>query len=314
MDIRKIIKFGNSSYVVSLPKRWMEKNRLNKGGIVYVSENGNNELILSPDDKSAVPEEKELVINTNSKDLARIKREIFSAYLNNFTMIKIVGSNLKENSKKIREMIQQLMALEIMEQTSDKLITKDFLNMNEILISELVKKMDIVAKAIISDLKFSLDENNAENIAERDQNINKFYFVIIRAIRRELEYPGSIKKENANLLKLFDAWHVAHQIESIADEVKWAAELMSKTRVTPKEKQEVNEIISEIEGFYDKTMKMYYKNDKDFSYTISDTKNGIIDGSRKMYEAKHTPGLARICSYLESMTHKTHEILRRVYS
>ena len=36
MGYRKIIAFGDTSYVVSLPKDWVEKNGLKKGDVVNV--------------------------------------------------------------------------------------------------------------------------------------------------------------------------------------------------------------------------------------------------------------------------------------
>src|SRR3989344_3681096 len=45
---RKIIKFGNSSHVISLPSSWVKENNLSKGDIVFIEKNGNNELIILP--------------------------------------------------------------------------------------------------------------------------------------------------------------------------------------------------------------------------------------------------------------------------
>ncbi len=46
MNSRKIIKLGHSSYVVSVPKSWLKKNRLSKGDRLLVQENGKNDLIV----------------------------------------------------------------------------------------------------------------------------------------------------------------------------------------------------------------------------------------------------------------------------
>ena len=46
MEPRKIIQFGNSSYVITLPQEWIKKNKLEKGKFVNLAEN-NNYIILS---------------------------------------------------------------------------------------------------------------------------------------------------------------------------------------------------------------------------------------------------------------------------
>ena len=47
MDTRRIISFGTSSYVVSVPKNWVRENNLKKGDLIHV-EDRKDELILSP--------------------------------------------------------------------------------------------------------------------------------------------------------------------------------------------------------------------------------------------------------------------------
>lgn len=45
MDPRKIIKFGNSSYVVTLPNEWVKKHKLDKGSQVFLSERGDSLMV-----------------------------------------------------------------------------------------------------------------------------------------------------------------------------------------------------------------------------------------------------------------------------
>ena len=46
MDVRKLISFGKGSYIISMPKTWVEKNKLKKGDFISVSDDG-FELVLS---------------------------------------------------------------------------------------------------------------------------------------------------------------------------------------------------------------------------------------------------------------------------
>ena len=46
MDVRKLVSFGNSSFVISLPKAWIIKNGLKKGDILRIEERP-FELIVS---------------------------------------------------------------------------------------------------------------------------------------------------------------------------------------------------------------------------------------------------------------------------
>ena len=50
MDQRKIIKFGKSSSIISLPRKWLQQNSLSFGDFVFISEMGPN-LMIMPDEK-----------------------------------------------------------------------------------------------------------------------------------------------------------------------------------------------------------------------------------------------------------------------
>ncbi|MEK6861132.1 MAG: AbrB/MazE/SpoVT family DNA-binding domain-containing protein, partial [Nanoarchaeota archaeon] len=95
MEYRKLIKFGNSSHVVSIPNEWIKRNNLKKGDTLYLSENGSNELILSPkvDTTNLNGGVKEIIIDISNCTTNDIKTKLTSAYLNDHTEIKITGSN-----------------------------------------------------------------------------------------------------------------------------------------------------------------------------------------------------------------------------
>ena len=74
MDYRKLIKFGSSSYVVSLPGSWLKKNKLSKGDIIHLEEDGDSRLILhSTIEKKS--DEKEILIETGNKRLLKLKKQ-----------------------------------------------------------------------------------------------------------------------------------------------------------------------------------------------------------------------------------------------
>src|SRR3989338_1488403 len=100
MEYRKLISFGKSSYVVSLPKTLVIQNKLKKGDLIYFDENGAN-LILKKNDTSLSNPEKEIVINIDGKSDERLQREVNAAYVLNNRKITLKGNELKRNVKKV---------------------------------------------------------------------------------------------------------------------------------------------------------------------------------------------------------------------
>jgi len=177
MEYRKLISFGKSSFVVSLPKGWVVQNKLKKGDLIYLEESGSN-LILTSNASPDSQKEKESIINVDGKGLGLIDREVSSAYIQNNRLITLKGKEIKSKVKELQSTIQNLMALEVIEQTSESIVAKDFLNMDTVSAKELVRKMDIVARAMLIETNVIFEEQNAESIRERDKDVDRLYFFV----------------------------------------------------------------------------------------------------------------------------------------
>ncbi len=319
VEYRKLIKFGESSHVISIPKNWMEKNNLKKGDVVYFSENGNNELIIAPQMKEEEKEDRKIIINADNKDMRKIAREIISAYLNDFGTVVIEGKEVGKLAPKIRERVQNLMAFEIIEQSNHSVVTKDFLNMKDISIDNLMRRMDIIAKAMFSDVKTAKDKDDLIVIEGKEQDMNKLSFVILRAVRNGLKNPSYMKTLDTSALDIFQRWSIANQIETIADHIKRVAEMLVNFKIEKKEKERILKIIDDIEVQYTKTVTAYYTNDTELAFEATNKKTAIWDECNAMVEEhlKNTEpknGIPAITERLKNLTKEVNVIARRVYS
>src|SRR3989344_7473405 len=104
MEYRKLISFGKSSYVISLPKNWVKENKLVKGDLIYLDEQDNN-LIVGTKEKSAV-EDKTKVIGVDNKSISQLERELHAAYIENYREITFRGSQLKQKSEELLRSIR----------------------------------------------------------------------------------------------------------------------------------------------------------------------------------------------------------------
>lgn len=319
MDYRKLIKFGNSSHVVSIPNEWIKKNNLKKGDVVYLSENGNNELTLSPkvDSASLVNGNKEITIDITNCTTNDIKTKLTSAYLNDYNIIKIVGSNLKQNIGFIRECIQNLVALEIVEQTGESIITRDFLNMNEISVKDLIRKMDIITRSMISELPAIFKEDAHEFMRQRETDVNRLFYVILRIVRAGLKNPQYASTIKCSSTDLFIMWNVADQIEKIADNVAELANYASKANFSNGEVKFINNAFADLNGFYSDVMKAYYNLDLELAYKVTSSKRGFINnltGDTLITKKSKNSIFSYMLDRLIIITNEINNIARRIYS
>jgi len=314
MEYRKLISFGKSSYVVSLPRSWVKQNKLVKGDLIYIEENGPSLVLSKKTDIDT--EEKERVINIDGKDIPRIEREVNAAYIANYRKIVLRGKELKGKIKDLQAVIQGLIALEIMEQSSDSIIAKDFLNMDKVSIPELIRKMDVVTRTMLKESAKIFVDDNYQNINERDKDVNRLYFLLYRGTLYNLSNPmKAIKNFNLTAVDLLKLQSIGYYIEGIADEARRFARHARQLAISPAEKQKMEQMLNRIIDFYVETMKAFYANDVEAALKLSELKkkfNEDIDELEErnktvLYYTNVTGRMRRMLSYL-------HNIGRPVYT
>lgn len=261
MNIRRLVKAGIASYTISLPKDWIKKNQLKKGDSLYIIEKSNNELLISTEIKEKPIELKETTIVTDNKELETIRREITSAYVNNYNSIIILGKDLDQKAKEIRRFLHDFVALEIEEQTCGKIIAKDLLNLKEISIEKTIRRVDMIIRSMIDDSIKSIDNPNlGEGIFYRDFDINRFYFLLFRLIKSSLKDSGVALSFKLSNIQAMTYWYLIINLEEIGDCVKNLCGFFKG--LSKEEKEELKKIYLIIQNDYLDVMKAYYNKNK----------------------------------------------------
>jgi phosphate uptake regulator len=311
VDFRKLISFGKTSFVTSIPKAWVVKNHLKKGDLIAVEEKDGNLILSAKKDNAAKsPEQKEVIITTDKKDIVRIKRELSSAYINSFNPIILTGKDITEKSLEVRNALNNLIALEVMEETSEKIIAKDFLNMDKISIQGAIKKMDLIIRSMIMDSKLIKSEEDYISVYHRDEDVNRLSFLVYRAVKYALDNPNAIKAYNTNTYELLHFWFIATYLEKIGDTAKRIARNLKD--IDPKNAAKLMGFYSLVEARYLDTMKSFYNNDIPFAFKIADSKK---DTMIKVGEAvkNSKPLVADTIVKMLQMIADIHDITRTTY-
>lgn len=221
MEPRKLVKAGASSLVVSLPKKWVSKKGLSTGDVVYISELNDGSIRLSAA-RTSQPEERKATITTDGKSLQTLKREITSAYLNNFDTIDIIGEAIKAYHLELRKLVHDFVAFEITEQTATRITAKDLLNREEVSVDKTLRRMDMTVRSMLSDV-FS------EPISIRDHDVNRMYFLINKLLKHSVQDHAVAEQINVQPAEILATWDLCSALESIADDAVELAKV-KKTR------------------------------------------------------------------------------------
>jgi phosphate uptake regulator len=269
METRKLVRTGAETYTLSLPKEWVKKNKLNKGDLLFIHQN-KSYLEIRPAEGKETKEEKEVVITIDGKDISTLRRETISAYINNYNKFVFIGESLDGKLDDIRGVLNNFLALEILEHTEKRLVVKDYLDLKEFSLDNIIRRMDMLVRSIIIDSKNSFEKKAVhENLRLRDYEVDKLFFLLNRLVRSRDISP----KEAISYF-----W-IAKTLEGISDDVKEIAEEFEKAG-----DRAVLKKYNAVEEYYKEAVKAYMKNDKHLADKLISQRSSMIEELNQIKE------------------------------
>ena len=200
-DTRKIQFTGNSTYIISLPKKWINELGLKRGDQVSVGRKGISRLEITPYNTRRKDESEVATIEIEPKDeTSTVVRKLISLYFFRFKTINIkpkIGRITPSQRVGIRNTVKKiLMGSEITADSSDGITIQVLINLVELSVNGAFKRMMILAKSMQDDALLAIKEGNeelAKEVINSDDDVDRFAFYITRQL--------VIAIENEHLLK-----------------------------------------------------------------------------------------------------------------
>lgn len=186
IETRKVQQTGGSSYIVSLPKEWIEKHGINPKDTIGILSQPDGNLLITPyiSSQEFIKEKVFDVDDINNSDY--LFRLLIGAYIMGYTVIKIKTSKQKFDPQ-IRECIESFINIaigpEIIEETKQFIFIKDLLSPREMPFEKTIKRMYILAQGMHEDAVKALESGNkklAEKVIDRDDQIDRLNWLVER--------------------------------------------------------------------------------------------------------------------------------------
>ncbi|WP_394742141.1 PhoU domain-containing protein [Natronococcus roseus] len=226
METRKIQVTGGSTYTVSLPKTWATANDVSSGMSVEIYAE-NDTLLITPQNDV---DHQEGTLEVASLDDEQLKRAVLTMYVSGFDVIRLeAGRITTEQRRAIRSAIQGLIGVEVVEEQSGCVVIQDLLDSAELSIVNAVSRMRLIASSMLSDALTALVENDddvAQDVIERDDDVDRLFLVVSRIFRATLRSPGAAEGLGVSREDCFDYHSSARQLERVADhavKIAWLA-------------------------------------------------------------------------------------------
>jgi len=310
MEYRKIVKSGNTSYVVSLPREWIVKNRISKGSIVSLESASQGSIIIHAGEQKEIRHEKSISINLDETTPETLNREIVSCYINGYSSVTLFGKSAKEKADSIRKSVEALIAFEIMEISPKKIVVRDCLSISEMSMESIIRKMDATAREMMAEslMLIELKEKNEKkefedgiaSVESMDKNMNRLAFLSTKIIREALDNPLLAQKLSLTPLNLLVLSIITSNLENFGDNVKNLARF-SRMRTEKDEISFIKKQLTESLANYENAMNAYFINDKEKSNAASDVKHMLREKNEAFLKKERSTACVRMIERLQAI-------------
>ena len=252
-EIRKVQFTGKSTYVLSLPKSWIEEMHLNAGDQVALIRETDNSLSILPfisGLRDSLNEVNAIVLPDDSS--STVKRKVVSMYLAGYDIIHLklksgrINPSLRDG---VREVVRRnLVGTEIIADASDNITLQVLLSMPELSINTAIRRMYLIASSMHRDAILALTERShelAKEVIKSDDEVDRFSLYISRNLVMAMENGRMLREMRLeNPADCLSYRVAAKSIERVADHACGIADkaIKLKDKIPEKSLQKIDKM------------------------------------------------------------------------
>ncbi len=233
---RNIIKLGNS-YAISLPKGWIDRFGLDSSKEIELEEMDSGMLGITAG-KNKEQESEEIIHIEKEEPMDNIYAKIYRAYIQGFRNIIITGHPDREQFKVISEVQRNLTGLEVIEQSGNRIVFKDFIHLEDIdmdrFTSSIFNHLIGMATEITEDI--SKDIETGDKIRDMDCAVDRTANLVFRCLNLALRDSSYMKKIGKSTHELMITSRIIKNLEKIGNMLVGISYYMNEKQ-TPRMKE-----------------------------------------------------------------------------
>ncbi|MFW9942436.1 MAG: PhoU domain-containing protein [Candidatus Thorarchaeota archaeon] len=185
IETRKVQRTGGSSFIISLPKVWIDKHGVEKNDTLGILSQPDGNLLITPQiDTEKVLKTKEIDVD-GIEDGNFLFRILIGTYIMGFSRIEIKASRKFEPYIRdcITNFTQIAIGPEIVEESNNYILIKDLVNPREMPFEKTIRRMYILVQSMHEDAIKALqsgDNKIAEEVIKRDNDVDRLHWLVGR--------------------------------------------------------------------------------------------------------------------------------------
>jgi len=261
--VRRLQRIG-SSILVSLPKEWVDANNLDKSSQVEL-ETGQDSISISAN-KETRPT-KELVISYPLPKEENIVANITGAYLLGYDVIEINSKSIipGKDREEIRNSMRRLVGMEIIEEDASHINMQFLLDATTLNPAKILKRMSSIALGMYDDVLTGLisdDKSNLQTLSNRDVEVNRQYFLLVRLIRSTLVDRRLANAFNLENIDVLDYRVAANVLENAGDSIVELSNFIFNFSLSKEYSKKIYDVVRDFNKLAEKSIDAFTKPDR----------------------------------------------------
>lgn len=249
---------------MSLPKEWVDANKLDKSSQVEL-ETGQDSISISAN-KETRPT-KELVISYPLPKEENIVADITGAYLLGYDIIEITSDLIipGEDREKIRNSMRRLVGMEIIEEDASHINMQFLLDSTTLNPQKILKRMSSIAIGMYDDATNGLiadDKSNLQTLSKRDEEVNRQYFLLVRLIRSTLVDKRLANAFNLENIDVLDYRVAANLLENTGDSIVEISDFIYNSSLSKEQYKKIHDVVKDFNQLAEKSIDAFTKPDR----------------------------------------------------
>ncbi len=201
MEKRKLQLTGGSTYILSLPKKWVVEMGLKEGDEVEMEKRGDGSLVVFLSPKRG-ERKNEVVLKVHPGDNPySLARRVVSLYLVGCNVIRLRAGEGRISTAQ-REVLRsfvrtKLVGTEITTDLPGEMVLQVLMSYPELSVKDALRRMYLIAMSMREDAMLALESSKAElarDVVARDDEVDRFGMYIIRQLKSAVEDPRLIRE------------------------------------------------------------------------------------------------------------------------
>ncbi|MGC9105916.1 MAG: PhoU domain-containing protein [Thermoprotei archaeon] len=219
---RKIQLTGGSTYIVSLPKEWVKYFNLKAGDEIEIRSDPYMRLIITPKDYRVQEKRAFPSVDCEKENVEMLVRDVISYYMAGSEGVNVKVRCLSPDEREVikSNIRSRLLGAEIVDENNEVVSIQFVVSYKDLGINTAINRAFTISSNMLKDDLRAMKNRRPEEALDvkfRDNEVDRFYFYVVRLLSQGSETLESLKNDGYNASQVVNVFSVIRSIERISD-------------------------------------------------------------------------------------------------